>query len=72
MVREANSVEKGEFAKTIGVDPSTYSKIIQGKASLRADNAYIVAEKWGVSMDYLYRGRLTDLPENLARALRTS
>lgn len=70
-VRTAIGMEKRAFADIIGVDPSTYSKIIRGKAGLRADNAYLIAEKFGVPMDYIYRGRLTDLPESLANALRT-
>lgn len=71
-VREALGLQKGEFAQSFDVDPSSYSKIIQGEKPLKADMAFIIAEKWGVSMDYLYRGRLNDLPANLAEKLRNA
>jgi len=69
-LRVALDVEKGDFARTGDIDPSTYSKIIQGERPLRVDMAYLLAQRWGVTMDYFYFGRLTDLPESLASKLR--
>lgn len=71
-VREALGLQKGGFAQSFGVDPSSYSKIIKGEKPLKADMAFMIAEKWGISMDYLYRGRLSDLPASVAEKLRKS
>lgn len=59
---------QGEFADSIGLDRSSYSKIEQGKKPLKAEMAFAIAERWGVSMDYIYRGRLTELPHKIADA----
>ena len=57
---------QGEFARSVQIDPTSYGRIEKGQKPLKADMAYRIAERWGVSMDFLYRGRLTELPEALA------
>lgn len=69
-LRIALDLNKGEFASSFGIDPSSYSKVIRGDKPLKADMAFEISEKWGVTMDYLYRGRLVDLPDALATKLR--
>jgi transcriptional regulator with XRE-family HTH domain len=71
-LRVALGLEKGVFAKSFGLDASSYSKVIKGEKPLKADYAFEIAQKWTVTMDYLYRGRLTELPANLAEKLRNS
>lgn len=71
-IRLALGLTGKDFAHSFGCDPSSYSKIIRGEKPLKADMGYAIAERWGVPMDYLYRGRLTDLPESLAKALRNN
>ncbi|WP_392338834.1 helix-turn-helix domain-containing protein [Loktanella salsilacus] len=71
-VREALGLSKGDFSKSMGLDPSSYSKIIKCEKPLKADHAALLSERWGVTMDFIYRGRLSDLPENLAITLRQS
>jgi transcriptional regulator with XRE-family HTH domain len=69
-IREASGLSSGDFARTVDIDPSSYSKIELGKKSLNADMGFRVAERWGVSMDFLYRGSLNGLPENILNSLR--
>lgn len=57
---------RAEFAESVSIDPTSYGRIEKGAKPLKADMAFRIAERWGVSMDYLYRGRLTELPETLA------
>lgn len=71
-LRDYHDLNSKEFADSVGIDPSSYSKIESGKKVLKADMAFAIAERWGVSMDFIYRGRLTELPRNLAEALMTS
>ena len=70
-LRLALDLAKGEFARSFGLDESSYSKMIRARKPLKVDYAFEIAERWGVTMDYLYRGRLTDLPASLATKLRT-
>lgn len=65
-LREYHNLSAGAFADSVGIDRSTYSKLEQGKRLVKADAAFAIAERWGVSMDFIYRGRLTELPHNLA------
>lgn len=62
-LREAVALGPSEFADTVGIDRSSYSKIEAGKKALRSEMGFAIAERWGVSMDFLYRGVLSDLPE---------
>ena len=68
-VRNATGLEKGIFADTVGIDASSYSKIIKGEKPLKADMAYAVSIRWGASMDYLYKGSLDALPPNLSASI---
>ena len=69
-IREAENLQSGDFARSIGVDPSSYSKIEHGNKALNMEMGNMVAETYGVTMDFIYRGRLTDLPEKIAEHLR--
>lgn len=68
-LREAIDLDKGGFAQSFGVDPSSYSKMLKGEKPLKADMAYVISERWGVTMDYLYRGNLDRLPDRYAKIL---
>jgi len=63
---------QAEFSASVQIDPTSYGKIEKGMKPLKADMAYRIAERWGVSMDFLYRGRLTELPADLADSLIAS
>lgn len=60
---------RAEFAASVQIDPTSYGRIEKGLKPLKADMAYRIAERWGVSMDFIYRGRLTELPTSLADSL---
>lgn len=68
-LREFREKTRAEFAETVGIDATSYGRIEKGLKPLKAEMAYRIAERWGVSMDFLYRGRLTELPEKLADSL---
>lgn len=71
-LRHYHGVNQGEFADSVGIDRSSYSKIERGAKALKADMAFAIAERWGVSMDFLYRGRLDDLPHKMAENLMSN
>jgi transcriptional regulator with XRE-family HTH domain len=64
-LREALGLSRKDFSDTFGLDASSYGKTAKGEKQLRSDAAYAISELWGVSMDYLFRGRLTDLPSDI-------
>ncbi len=68
-LRKYHGMTRAEFAASVQIDPTSYGRIEKGVKPLKADMAYRIAERWGVSMDYIYRGRLTELPRNLADIL---
>jgi len=68
-MRHALDLSRKDFAVSFGLDPSSYTKTVDGEKQLRSEAAYVIAERWGVSMDYIFRGRLTDLPEHLRESI---
>lgn len=65
-LREHLNMLQAHFADSVGIDRTSYGRIERGEKPLKADMAYRIAERYGVSMDFLYRGRLTELPPRLA------
>lgn len=68
-LRIALDLNRREFSESFGLDPSSYTKTAEGEKLLRTQHAFTIAERWGVSMDYLFRGRMSDLPEHLRVAV---
>lgn len=65
-LREHHNKTRADFAESVNINATSYGRIEKGLKPLKADMAYKIAERWGVSMDFLYRGRLTELPPSLA------
>ena len=68
-LRLALGLSRKAFSDSFGLDPSSYTKTVDGEKQLRSEAAYAIAERWNVSMDYLFRGRLADLPEHLRESI---
>lgn len=68
-LREFHEMTRAEFADSVAIDHTSYGRIEKGLKPLKADMAFRIAERWGVSMDFLYRGRLTEIPPRLADSL---
>lgn len=68
-LRSATGLEKGEFADTVEIDRSSYSKIIKGDKALKIEMGYRVSERWDVSLDFLYRGKLDKLPSSFSKSI---
>ena len=64
-VRQVAALNRELFARSFGLDPSSYTKIIKGEKPLKSEHAFAIAEQWGVSMDFLYRGDLSQLGANM-------
>lgn len=68
-LRMHHGILAGHFADSVGIDRTSYGRIERGEKPLKAEMAFLIAERYGVSMDFLYRGRLTELPARLADSL---
>lgn len=68
-LREHHGKTRAEFASSVQIDATSYGKIEKGLKPLKADMAFRICERWGATMDFLYRGRLTEMPPALADTL---
>lgn len=67
-LRKALGVDnKGDFSDSFGLDASSYSKILNGKKPLKSEYGFAISETWGVSMDFIYRGDMSKMAEDLRR-----
>lgn len=64
-VREALGLKKSEFADSIEFDRSSHSKVEKGATGLDIAVGEKIAAVYGVGLDYIYRGDLSDLPADL-------
>jgi transcriptional regulator with XRE-family HTH domain len=67
-IRMAHEFAKREFALEIGLDPSSYSKILNCTKQLKAEHALKASERFNVPMDYIYRGKTADVPYRVIQA----
>jgi len=63
--RDALGLTQVDICRAIRVDKSAWSKYEGGKRPLPDTVAYRFAERFGVTMDFLYRGRLDGIDEPL-------
>ncbi|WP_118136398.1 helix-turn-helix domain-containing protein [Oceanicella sp. SM1341] len=68
-LREALGLTKAEFADSIELDRSSLTKIENGKKELTLRTAENIAVLYGVGMDFVYRGDLSDAPLDLRSRL---
>lgn len=68
-LREALGMSKAEFADILGVDRSSYIKIEKGAKPLLPPVAFRIYELFGVDMNYVYLGRVGDVPSSLSKKL---
>lgn len=71
-LRKAMGLQKGEFSGSFGLDASSYSKVLSGTKPLKSEYGFIIAERWGVTMDFIYRGDLSKMPEDLRSKIMTN
>jgi len=64
-VREALSLSKAEFADSIEFDRSSLTKVERGTMGLDIAVGEKIAAVYGVGLDFIYRGDLSDLPLDL-------
>lgn len=71
-IREALELPKAQFADMISLDRSSLTKIEAGKAGLDIQVGERISALYGVGLDFIYRGDLADLPDNLRQKVIAS
>jgi DNA-binding XRE family transcriptional regulator len=71
-LREALDLSRAQFADTVRINRSSYTLIEDGRKVLNHRMAYDISVRFGVSMDYIYKGQMSesDLPSNIAQSIR--
>lgn len=68
-IRLTVKLSKAQFADAVGVDRSSYTKIERGDAGLDIAVGERIAVLYGFGLDFIYRGDLSDVPQNHRAAL---
>lgn len=69
--REALGLNQREFAMRANLKPNRYSQYETRVRALTIDAALRICDKYGVSLDWLYRGERSRLPYHLACTYRS-
>lgn len=68
-LRTALSLSKAEFADSIGLDRSSYTKVEKGVKPLMPPIAFKIWQLYSVDMNYIYLGQVGGVPSSLSKKL---
>ena len=63
--RKAVGVSHVNMATVAGVSPQSWSNYVHGIRPLDLDAAILLCERWHFTLDWIYRGILAGLPQEL-------
>ncbi len=69
LVRAAVGKNQKVFANAAGVACSTYSQYKTGTSSPALEEAHKLCDRWGITLDWIYRGDARGLSPDLSRAM---
>lgn len=65
----ALGIKKAHFADAVGIDRSSFTKIVKGDKPLLPRDAWRIYQLYGVDLNFIYGGQLVGLPPNLSSKL---
>lgn len=68
--REALGLNKREFCREAGIGESAYNLYENAKRPLTLVAAMQICERFGLTLDWLYRGDISGLPQRIVARLR--
>jgi len=71
-VRAYYDMPSNEFAALADVPPKSYSQWESGDFRVSIEGAIKLGARFGVTLDFVYLGRIDTLPTNLAKAVASS
>lgn len=68
-VREVLGLTKKEFAERAGMTEQTYGPFENGKRELSLNAAKKLRKRYGLSLEFMYFGKIDDLPTRISKEL---
>lgn len=68
-IRHILGMEKKEFAERAGLNMQTYGPFENAKRDLSLQSAKLIRSTYGVSLEFLYFGKIDDLPTRISKHL---
>lgn len=68
-IREIFGMKQNEFALNAGIQPQTYGPFETGKRDLTLEAAKKIRARYRVSLEFMYFGKIDDLPHKIAEQL---
>ena len=69
---QALDMPRAYLADSIGLDRSSFTKMIQGKKPLLPTEAWKIYRLYRIDLNFIYCGHLDGVPEHLSRKLTTA
>lgn len=71
ILREAFGLGKAEMADLLGIERTYWSRFENGKRAVSDEVAYLLTDRFGVTLDWLILGRWDRLPLDVAEKMRS-
>ena len=69
LTRESMRLTQVEFARRAGIAPNTYNQFETGMRLVPPGRAIAICDAYSLTLDWIYRGRMDDLPTRLSKAI---
>lgn len=70
IIREAFGLKPAEMADILDIERTYWSRFENGKRAITNPIAYLLTERFGVTMDYILLGKWDKLPLDVAEKMR--
>jgi len=70
LIRESFGLKPAEMADLLGVERTYWSRAEKGHRAPSDEIAYLLTVRFGVTLDYLFLGKMDKLPLDVAEKLR--
>lgn len=67
MRTKMSDMNQREWAEKHGFNPTQYNNWAKGTRRITVDAAEVLCVRYGLTLDAIYRGRVSGLPENLSK-----
>lgn len=65
LLRHWQAESAAEFCRKAGISTSAWNNYETGDRRINVDTAILLCERFGVTLDWIYRGRIAGLPHEL-------
>lgn len=67
-LRHYYAMSQKEFAKSLGILPTTYNNWLRGRQGLSLYGARLIKQRYNITLDFLFFGEADNLPEEVRTA----